>query len=150
MYLSAKATLLEEANLQASMAAAAVATSVSESLEVRSPTPDQVTVSSAPYGPTAIKGTSVLHRLMNLSSGGDRDKSKVTSETANIFDMSKAWSSAAIEMEKSARMYPRERDGYLCCTEWSSSLMFIFLTTGLDINIHSARAAQPTGSFRRQ
>lgn len=86
MYLSAKATLLEEANLQASMAAAAVATSVSESLEVRSPTPDQVTVSSAPYGPTALKGNSVLHRLMNLSGGGDRDKSKVTLETeSNVF-----------------------------------------------------------------
>ncbi|KAF9331728.1 hypothetical protein BG006_005420 [Podila minutissima] len=77
MYLSAKANLLEEANLQASIAAAAVATSVAESLEVRSPTPDQVTVSSAPYGPTVqFKGTSVLHRLMNLSGGGDRDKNK--------------------------------------------------------------------------
>ncbi|KAG0037481.1 hypothetical protein BGZ82_002436 [Podila clonocystis] len=77
MYLNAKANLLEEANLQASIAAAAVATSVSESLEIRSPTPDQVTVSSAPYGPTAqFKGTSVLHRLMNLSGAGDRDKSK--------------------------------------------------------------------------
>ncbi|KAI9234900.1 MAG: hypothetical protein BYD32DRAFT_74446, partial [Podila humilis] len=82
MYLSAKATLLEEANLHASMAAAAVATSVSESLEVRSPTPDQVTVSSAPYGPTAPKGTSVLHRLMNLSGGGDRDKSKGSTPTS--------------------------------------------------------------------
>lgn len=80
MYLSAKANLLEEANLQASIAAAAVATSVAESLEVRSPTPDQVTVSSAPYGPTAqFKGT-VLHRLMNLSGGGDREKNKVMSQ----------------------------------------------------------------------
>ncbi|KAG0320800.1 hypothetical protein BG000_003447 [Podila horticola] len=77
MYLRSKGNLLEEANLQASIAAAAVATSVSESLEIRSPTPDQVTVSSAPYGPIAqYKGTGVLHRLMNLSGGGDRDKSK--------------------------------------------------------------------------
>lgn len=86
MYLRSKANLLEEANLQASIAAAAVATSVSESLEIRSPTPDQVTVSSAPYGPTAqYKGTGVLHRLMNLSGGGDRDKSKVMFKNKDSF-----------------------------------------------------------------
>ncbi|KAG0343732.1 hypothetical protein BG004_005037, partial [Podila humilis] len=87
IYLSAKATLLEEANLQASLAAAAIATSVSESLEQRSPTPDHVTVSSTHFGPTThFKGTTVLHRLMNLSGGGDRDKSKNSSSTPLVPD----------------------------------------------------------------
>lgn len=70
-YLSAKESLIEEANLLKSKAAVEAA---------RSPTPDVVSGGAIPTanGPVAqIRGASVsLTRWINLSGGGDRDRDK--------------------------------------------------------------------------
>ncbi|KAG0099936.1 hypothetical protein BGZ93_005192 [Podila epicladia] len=80
MYLNAKANLLEEANLQASIAAAAVATSVAESLEgstLTPPTPEQYnrqalfvdTNGGAPGSPLTPTGTGMSIKR-GVSPGG--------------------------------------------------------------------------------
>ncbi|CAO3565272.1 unnamed protein product [Mortierella alpina] len=154
-YLNAKASLIEEANMAASMAAVENA---------RSPTPDPVLLTTAAspssglpqatsQGPVSqIRATSVsLTRWMNLSGGGgsDRERSKKTSSThrqsPSVFSLSLQGPSLTSIAPELPHRHSHHLDGSTVLEAGSSSSAASSASSSPSPNGHSSSPSSGSG-----